>query len=184
MCFLRPCAICGDTRAWTHLVLSSCIEEASCSYCCTKCLRQKRWACTNGWCHNQWCALGFHTSPPTLMPSSSAALRAWLYARRLIVQHPCCRCGAQEAHGLCHTGGLQPFAYCCKGCIRFIIGSWSVAGDRATAFDFVVVCRSRHHYTVYGAGAVDLLYWLVNDEEWFRQVLIAGEAAQEPASSQ
>jgi hypothetical protein len=182
MCFLRPCAMCGDSHAWTHLLQTYNIEGASWSYHCIQCLRRKWTDRSNRWCRrtNQWNVLGVHTSPPMLMPSSSIALRTWLYTRIRGVKRSCCGCGEQETFGLCVAGGLQPFAYCCKGCIRFIIASWIKVGNRITAFDFIVVCRSHDHYNVYGAGTVDLLFWLVNHEEWFRQLLIANEAVLEP----
>lgn len=120
-----------------------------------------------------WYVIVFEDGAPQLFPGSSSAVLAWLDAPRQPPSMMCCWCRQASGFGLCAFNSVVPFAYCCKRCIRSGLAYAGKSGGPAQIppFDRVVVRTEFDYYITYSTGTIEMLYWLISGESWFRELL-------------
>lgn len=105
----------------------------------------------------------------------SKTFRSWLVELNVLVNDTCVTCGASPAHGLYH-GGTNAYQFgCCKTCIKWLVQWGTLNTDEDfkywTLFDYVRTRNAEVGYREIWIGTVEFLFWLCEDEGWFRALL-------------
>ena len=122
-----------------------------------------------------WSLCRFNGASMTVWPHYSASFRKWLFHLNKKINDTCAGCGGRNPHGLyCGESRVRLFA-CCKTCIKHFMVCPTLTIDDDNhywcVFDFVRTSYGSSGCRELWIGTVEFLYWLCEDERWFRELL-------------